>query len=457
MKLSRLFIALLLVIVLTSASIPAKAGSSSPWGEILNPDGTIKWSSLKDLGTTSQPASWMDLTLPGGIALNLDATYHRFQTPSGNILVLPSPATLFFMAQHPKESGLIGASSMLGDGAAILSMLLSPSLSAAQLAQIASKGFVDPKQFFQAVIDGKENIWSIVNFNYLFDIMKMSFSSGFLVNALILYINGVSNCASIPGGCSGVVQNPNGPPEASVCPAPTTSQKPAVLDIQKMAPEKPLVVGQDPAKRGADVQLSVTIPPLIFTWYQEIQDPPVCRFAGDGSGKGCAGPGSRYKAVKDANGNSISWSPSMENNPNWRSIDGAIHCIKHVDTVPEPILSVQSTATLSPESRSWILGHLASVYYGAYIHRAAFDLVPGMGQATGGCGGDGVCSAAVLIPRIPFADPGTFSLQMWVYTAGAVWHWNGMSFPISQPRTLYKDSSLDVYVTLVSLVPAGAP
>lgn len=77
----------------------------------------------------------MDITLPGGLVIDLDATYHRYQTPTGNIVVLPSPATLFFMALHPVESGLTDAESMLGNGASILAMLVGPSLTSDQLAQ----------------------------------------------------------------------------------------------------------------------------------------------------------------------------------------------------------------------------------------------------------------------------------------------------------------------------------
>ena len=114
----------LVIIALLAFPQPAAADGESPWGEILNPDGSIRWDLLSDLGTVSESADWMDITLPGGMLLDLDATYHRYQTPSGNILVLPSPATLFFMAMHPEESGLANAESMLGDGAAILACWL---------------------------------------------------------------------------------------------------------------------------------------------------------------------------------------------------------------------------------------------------------------------------------------------------------------------------------------------
>ena len=106
----------------------ADEGDDSPWGDILNPDGSIRWDQLTDLGTTSEPADWMDITLPGGMVIDLDATYHRYQTPNGNIVVLPSPVTLFFMAMNPVESGLSDAYSMLGNGASILAMLVGPVL-----------------------------------------------------------------------------------------------------------------------------------------------------------------------------------------------------------------------------------------------------------------------------------------------------------------------------------------
>jgi len=87
----------------------------------------------------------MTITLPGGMVVHLDATYHRYKTASGNILVLPSPTTLFFMAMHPQESGLSGAQDMLGNGASILFALIGGSLTPAQLAQLAAKGYTDPR------------------------------------------------------------------------------------------------------------------------------------------------------------------------------------------------------------------------------------------------------------------------------------------------------------------------
>jgi hypothetical protein len=452
MKLFRTIIQALLIITLIVFPFSVSAEEDTPWGEVLNPDGSIRWELLTDLGTVSEPVDWMSITLPGSIQIDLDATFHRYQTPSGNILVLPSPATLFFMAMNPVESGLVNAVSILGNGATILTMLLGPSLTSEQLAQLVTLGYTDPQAFFQAVIDGHENIWSIVNFTYLFEILRMSYDSGFLVNALLLYLNGV-DCTTIPGGCTGIIPDcPDGEcvPLTRNCPVPTVTQASPSLSIQKIAPENPLVVGQDPEKRGADIQVSVSLPPVILTWYEQVQDLPTCERTNSGSGGGCPGPASRYD-------NSSSWNQSMVDNPAYDVIEGQIHCIQHIEVLPESITGVQASAQLSAESRFWILNDLASKYYEAYIRQPTFNLLPGMGQVSSGCSGNGTCSAEALISNIPFADPGTFDLRLWVSTSGTAFNRSGVPVPITQPRVLFIEDAMQVYVTLVTLIPAGAP
>jgi len=464
MKAIRALILISILVLLAGPLRSVQADDPSPWGEFLNPDGTVQWDKLVDLGTASEPASWMDVTLPGGLVVHQDATYHRYRTPSGNVLVLPEPITLFFMAQHPAESGLNNAQSMLGNGASILTLLVGGALTPEQLANLASKGYTDPLQFFQAVIDGKEDIWSLLNLNFLGELVKMSLNSGFLVNALFLYLNGATDCAAIPGGCAGLLAGlcPNGDCSSghtlpTLCPASTTSQAAPTLVIEKIAPDHPLVIGQDPQRRGADIQAAVSIPPVVFTWYEPVQDPPVCRNDGSGGGNGCPGPASRYSGVFDAGGASIGWSSSLENNPAWKVVDGSIHCKKHVDLLRDAVTALQATAALSPQSRVWILNDLAGKYYEAYLHRPDFNLVPGLATMTAACGGNGVCTASALVPNVPFADPGTFDLKLVVHTSGTVFHYHGTAVPITSPRVLFEDNTLQVFVTLVTLIPAGAP
>ena len=201
----------------------------------------------------------------------------------------------------------------------------------------------------------------------------------------------------------------------------------------------------------------VTIPPVIFTWYEEIQDPPSCEYAQNIDVSGCPGPSDRYEEVTDANGDSINWGSYMEGNPYWDVVDGDIHCIQHIEVLPDPVNSLQATAQLSPESRYWILNDLAGKYYDAYIHQDSFNLVPGLAPVSTGCNSDGTCTATALVPAVPFADPGRFNLRMWAQTTGAIFNWSGMAIPITQPRVLYEENSMEVFVTLVTLIPSGAP
>jgi len=117
----RTLILLVLVILLALPAVPALAQSQNPpvdpnsaWGEVVDSNGNILYSNLTDLGPVQKSASWM----PGipGIG-NLQASYHEYQTPSGNIVVMPTATTLFFMALNPQASGMAQAASQLGMGA----------------------------------------------------------------------------------------------------------------------------------------------------------------------------------------------------------------------------------------------------------------------------------------------------------------------------------------------------
>ena len=78
----------------------APVNQSSMWGEVVDQNGNILYNNLTDLGTVQQSASWMP-SIPG--IGNLQASYHEYQTASGNIVVLPTASTLFFMALNPQE------------------------------------------------------------------------------------------------------------------------------------------------------------------------------------------------------------------------------------------------------------------------------------------------------------------------------------------------------------------
>ena len=106
-KKPRSFFAFLLVVILLSAITPnaAMAQGQDPWGEVFDSNGNLV-PGIIDLGVTTENPSWMNVELPFNQSLSLEANYHRFQTESGNIVILPSASTLFFMAMNPQESGL---------------------------------------------------------------------------------------------------------------------------------------------------------------------------------------------------------------------------------------------------------------------------------------------------------------------------------------------------------------
>jgi len=53
MKTLRSIFLISLIVLLVTPLHTARAGGNSPWDEILNPDGSVKWSALTDLGVTS--------------------------------------------------------------------------------------------------------------------------------------------------------------------------------------------------------------------------------------------------------------------------------------------------------------------------------------------------------------------------------------------------------------------
>jgi hypothetical protein len=206
-----------------------------------------------------------------------------------------------------------------------------------------------------------------------------------------------------------------------------------VLSIQKSAPNNPLVVGQDTeSRRGADIQAKVTIPPVIFTWYEPIyENRTVCRAAGAGETPSCQ-TGSGSKGNDGVSGTE-------------RVLKG---CRKHVEHLPDAVASLRATATLASTSQNWITGNLGQSHYEAYVHQATFTLIPGLGSWTGGCDGSGTCTATGTALRVPFADPGKFNLRLDVVTTGT--HFRGVQ--ITQPRRLGADGVFQMYVALPALV-----
>ena len=431
---SNVFCAFLIAVMLLGRAAPAFAQSEedSPWSEVVDENGHLRYDNLTDLGETAEDADWMDVPLPFGMKLDLDANYHRYQTPDGDIVVMPTPLTVMMMAMNPVESGLTGAQSQLGlggfVGAEFLGALLGNHIDWDRLSQ-ANPAYTQPENFWNAVINNQENIWTwFSGLDFLTDLALLSWNDMDVRMGLLLYLNGATNCQQIPGGCSGVVIEKR---LSKTCPAPNVTIPQPELSIRKTAPANPLVVGQDPLKRGADIQALVTIPPVIYTWYEPIyKEVDVCRDLRVGETADCRQ--NHSSLVKDGKSDSE------------RVL---VDCRQHVEYLPDPVMSVQATATLNPSSRAWILNQLGGVYYQAYVHHESFNLVPGLASWSGGCD-SGTCTASALVNRVPFADPGKFDLTLHAQTAGA--SFGGRK--ITQPRSLSATGQAQVFVTLTTLI-----
>jgi hypothetical protein len=447
----RHFILVLLLAVLLVPFQIVEAQDSNPWDEVVNPDGSLR-DDLTDLGEIDVDADWMDMQLPLNLTIDLDANYHRYQTEDGDIILLPSPTTLFFMAMNPYESGLADAESQIGLGPAIgLEILGGLAGNNIDWDKVFHKNpeYAAPNDFWGDVISGDQNIFTyFVGFDFLTDLVLLSVDDMNMRFALLAYTNGESDCADVPGGCAGVraptsqatpqatsrptqrptlalaaAQKPTSPlPRIPNCPAPTIEQGPPSLQIGSIAPPKPLVVGQDPEKRGADIRATASIPPVVYTYYtikpifEEVCE-ETCPPAAPGVPLVC--------------------SESCE------EVLVRFECEQHIEVYPERITSALADAALSAASQAWILNDLAGKWYEAYIHQGSFNLAPGMAHPQIGCGGDSTCYANLLVTGVPFADPGTFNLSWMVATAGT---------PLTPARTLQAAGTVEVWVTLVTLV-----
>jgi hypothetical protein len=196
-----------------------------------------------------------------------------------------------------------------------------------------------------------------------------------------------------------------------------------------VAPNDPLVVGQDPNKRGADVGYSVTIPPTVYTYY--VAKPVyktirVCTVEG-----GCGTTG----ASKKLGGRVVS-----------ATVLDHVDCEKHVEVYQESITGLGATASLSQESINWINNKLSAYYYRAHTLQTSFNLIPGLASASIYCSNK-VCYASGSVTRIQFRDPGTYGLSLVVRTSGT---------PVTTGRTFSTSGSLTVSFIAVRLIENGS-
>jgi hypothetical protein len=196
---------------------------------------------------------------------------------------------------------------------------------------------------------------------------------------------------------AGAQPTPPGPtatPEGGECPINLrVSQQPPTINAQKIAPAYPIVVGQDPNKRGVDVSASIQTHPAIVKF-----DVPKyeheCQYVGG--------------AVLDS---------ACQNNPGWKNKKVFVGCETRTLTYPDPIAFAVIDADLAPESIRWITTDLAAKYPGAHVYQAHWALWPGRAPSQGGLSGDQT-NLSLRYDQLPLADPGSYTLRIQGRTTG---------------------------------------
>ena len=152
---------------------------------------------------------------------------------------------------------------------------------------------------------------------------------------------------------------PTPTPPSSVCPAPFIQTGPIQVtggsgDGGKIAPPNPVVIGQDPERRGVDVKVNVLIPPVVYHYFETIRhDDLVCAWDSTGLGSGC---------------------PGHPRDSRWKTdMDTWYECIEHTQVFPDYLASAQVSINLTPASREWILTDLAQAYPGAHLLHPDFS------------------------------------------------------------------------------------
>ncbi len=197
--------------------------------------------------------------------------------------------------------------------------------------------------------------------------------------------------------------------------------------IEKIAPPNPVVVGQDPSKRGVDVHVRIVSPAVIYTyekWEVVSSETRCCH----------TDPNTGWKTCQDDK------SPCDNGWTGWnRETTDKWGCKEYKETYPDPVDlgTLQVKAVLTAESRDWINNELARKYPGAKVRHPEWELIPLGGWARyESTGGDQVYTLEATVGRIQLEDPGYYDLQVsgrtkgTPYTAAVSFGWKGEPFDV---------------------------
>ncbi len=183
----------------------------------------------------------------------------------------------------------------------------------------------------------------------------------------------------------------------------------------KLAPNFPVVIGQDPTQRGVDLFVRQVIPPVIvsynYTYSERINE-------------------RENPNVADRAKNPTVWDGEFK------------ECRRDSFALPDTIASLSVHADLSSDSVSWITsGELQQKYPGIQVYQTHWNLYPGMGNVSFTDGGRGFTGQW---NRLPLRDPGVYIVTVEGVTTGTEY---------SPPRAFrFNEPIFNVAVLLVALI-----
>jgi hypothetical protein len=348
-------------------------------------------------------------------------TYYRYITPCGNVVIMPATFTSLFATLDPSAlppEGWLGIGTGLystADGMASIRGMRTPSGKIVGemidgVLQLCGVLPEEENEFYQDMLNGQGCAWTM-GYETASELSQFWSSQfvpeksennplGIMPSAVLVYP--AADCAKLDrfGGCP---CDPEPPASATQCPAPTITTQIIYADVKKIAPVNPVVIGQDPQKRGADIEANVTVPPVVYTWYEAI---PVY-------GEYCK----PWRWGDEGEACQVNWYDAW-NTGTLQTYISRYECRQHVEIYPDQVVSMSVSSVLSTPSRGWITGDLATKWYNAVVKQPTFMLVPGYGTYTPYCDGAKVCRGQADALRVPFRDPGNFLLQLTGMTRG---------------------------------------
>ena len=449
--------------------------------EAVNPDGSLNYANMTDLGVVSMDADWM----PTVAGFSVQATYHQYMTNEGNLVLIPTMATdligrIFTTGLF--ENGIPQGYYNPG-GAIAVNVIGQENLSTGIDLETDIYGTItyDPSM---SMIPPAYGPTSTLNFNmstladYLgitpdalsaqlgmsgrtfYDLFMLAVNDMRGTGNLTIYGNTTvlvyPDCTQSPVGCTSdylAAQRAVAPPlpvviDPPACAAPYTTTGPITVtggpgagDGGKLAPLHPVVVGQDPQRRGVDIQAQVLVPLIRYHFFETVRhEELLCLSAqANSTNHGCPGPGTRY-------GNSAFWTRSaIDNNKYFEQVHVYFECIEHTRVYTDYVSAVTINLSLTEASRVWILTNLEQAYPGAHLKHPSFSFsFPGPGTVAAG----GVTWTQIA-SGIPMEDPGLWAVTVSVLTTGT---------PVSGARfvTLPLGQFLDELVR-VTLTSGGQP